>query len=91
MQQEIARRMQDTDRRLQETDQLIKRQARAADRRMDKLDELFNGQAYQESDVRAERLGLFVIRATGSSASITDREEFTPRTFGHRSTAPSRQ
>ena len=47
--------------------------------------------AYQESDVRAERLGLFVIRATGSSASITNREEFTPRTFGHRSTAPSRQ
>ena len=31
---------------------------------------------YQESDVRAERLGLFVIRATGSSASITNREEF---------------
>ena len=47
--------------------------------------------AYQESDVRAERLGLFVIRATGSSASITNREEFTPRTFGHRSTAPSRR
>ncbi|MCY4482979.1 MAG: hypothetical protein OXC12_08900 [Spirochaetaceae bacterium] len=47
--------------------------------------------AYQESDVRAERLGLFVIRATGSSASITNREEFTPRTFGPRSTAPSRQ
>ena len=42
--------------------------------------------AYQESDVRAERLGLFVIRATGSSASITNREEFTPRTFGHRIT-----
>ena len=36
MQQETARRMQ-------ETDQLIKRQARAADRRMDKLDELFTG------------------------------------------------
>ena len=47
--------------------------------------------AYQESDVRAERLGLFVIRATGSSASITNREEFTPRTFGPRSTAPSRR
>ena len=46
--------------------------------------------AYQESDVRAERLGLFVIRATGSSASITNRDGFTPRTFGHRSTAPSR-
>ena len=46
--------------------------------------------AYQESAVRAERLGLFVIRATGSSASITNREGFTPRTFGHRSTAPRR-
>ncbi len=44
--------------------------------------------AYQESDVRAERLGLFVIRATGSSASITNREGFTPRTFGHPSRAP---
>ena len=47
--------------------------------------------AYQESDVRAERLGLFVIRATGSSASITNRHEFTPRAFGHRSTAPGRR
>ena len=47
--------------------------------------------AYQESDVRAERLGLFVIRATGSSASITNRDGFTPRTFGHRSVAPSRR
>jgi len=46
--------------------------------------------AYQESDVRAERLGLFVIRATGSSASITNRQEFTPRTFGPRNTAPGR-
>ena len=31
------------------------------------------------------------IRATGSSASITNRKEFTPRTFGPRSTAPSRR
>ncbi len=46
--------------------------------------------AHQQSDVRAERLGLFVIRATGSSASITNREGFTPRTFGHRSPAPGR-
>ena len=46
--------------------------------------------AYQESDVRAERLGLFVIRATGSSASITNRAGFTPRTFGQRSPAPGR-
>ena len=46
--------------------------------------------AYQESEVRAERLGLFVIRATGSSASITNRAGFTPRAFGHRSPAPSR-
>ena len=46
--------------------------------------------AYQESDVRAERLGLFVIRATGSSASITNRPGFTPRAFGHRSPAAGR-
>ena len=46
--------------------------------------------AYQESDVRAERLGLFVIRATGSSASITNRAGFTPRTFGQRSPALGR-
>ena len=47
--------------------------------------------AYQESDVRAERLGLFVIRATGSSASITNRHEFAPRAFGHCSTVPGRR
>ena len=47
--------------------------------------------AHQQSDVRAERLGLFVIRATGSSASITNQEGFTPRTFGHPSAAPSRR
>ena len=47
--------------------------------------------AHLRSDLRAQRLGLFVIRATGSSASITNREQFTPRTFGPRSTAPSRQ
>ena len=29
----------------------------------------------------AERQGLFVIRATGSSASITNGDGFTPRTF----------
>ena len=33
------------------------------------------------SDVYAERQGLFVIRATGSSASITNGDRFTPRTF----------
>ena len=33
------------------------------------------------SDVYAERQGLFVIRAAGSSASITNRDSFTPRTF----------
>ena len=185
--QEIWEILREVSAAQQETDQLLKRQARAAERRMDKLDELFNGQwgklieslvegdlvgllqqrgiavqhtvtnprqnygerrwefdivavdgeavavvevkttlrvpevdrfirrlhefpelmseyasrriygavaylkAYQESDVRAERLGLFVIRATGSSASITNRKEFTPRTFGPRSTAPSRR
>ena len=31
--------------------------------------------------VHAERQGLFVIRATGSSASIVNDEEFVPRVF----------
>ncbi len=38
--------------------------------------------ADESSDVFAERQGLFVIRATGSSASITNGDGFTPRTFG---------
>ena len=183
--QEIWEILREVSAAQQETDQLLKRQARAAELRMDKLDELFNGQwgklieslvegdlvglfqqrgiavqhtvtnrrqnygerrwdfdivavdgeavavvevkttlrvpevdrfirrlhefpelmreyasrriygavaylkAYQESDVRAERLGLFVTRAIGSSASITNRKEFTPRTFAPRRTAPS--
>ena len=40
--------------------------------------------AAESSDKYAEGQGLFVIRATGSSASITNREEFRPRTFGGR-------
>ena len=47
---------------------------------------LYGGVAYLRadgsSDVYAERQGLFVIRATGSSASITNGDRFTPRTFG---------
>lgn len=35
-----------------------------------------------EAHVHAERQGLFVIRATGSSASIRNAPDFTPRTFG---------
>ena len=38
--------------------------------------------ADEAADTYAERQGLFVIRATGSSASITNREDFRPRTFG---------
>ena len=38
-------------------------------------------QADASSDVYAEKRGLFVIRATGSSASITNAADFTPRTF----------
>ncbi|MDE0025664.1 MAG: hypothetical protein OXP69_14735 [Spirochaetaceae bacterium] len=34
--------------------------------------------------VHAGRQGLYVIRATGSSASITNADGFTPRTFGRR-------
>ena len=37
--------------------------------------------ADEKSDSYAEKRGLFVIRATGSSASITNREGFTPRVF----------
>ena len=38
--------------------------------------------ADEKADVYAERQGLYVIRATGSSASITNREDFRPRKFG---------
>ena len=40
--------------------------------------------ADESSDKYAEGQGLFVIRATGSSASITNREDFRPRRFGGR-------
>ncbi len=40
--------------------------------------------ADESSDKYAEGQGLFVIRATGSSASVTNREDFRPRTFGSR-------
>ncbi len=39
-------------------------------------------QADESADAYAERQGLFVIRATGSSTSITNHEEFRPRMFG---------
>ena len=38
--------------------------------------------ADEAADTYADRQGVFVIRATGSSASITNREDFRPRTFG---------
>ena len=38
--------------------------------------------ADEAADVYAERQGLYVIRATGSSASISNQEGFKPRTFG---------
>ena len=41
-------------------------------------------QAQEWSDRYAERRGLYVIRATGSSASITNRDDFTPHVFGQR-------
>ncbi len=34
-----------------------------------------------EADIYAERQGLFIIRATGSSASIVNREGFKPQVF----------
>ena len=38
--------------------------------------------ADEAADVYAERQGLYLIRATGSSASITNQEDFKPRRFG---------
>ena len=38
--------------------------------------------ADEASDQYAERQGLYVIRATGSSASITNADTFRPRAFG---------
>ena len=47
--------------------------------------------AYLKTDgsvaVHAGRQGLYVIRATGSSASITNAEGFAPRAFGRRRSA----
>lgn len=47
-------------------------------------------QAEDSADACAERQGLFVIRATGGSTSITNHEKFRPRTFGRgvRSSGP---
>ncbi len=39
-------------------------------------------QADESADAYAECQRLFVIRATGSSTSITNHEDFRPRTFG---------
>ena len=46
--------------------------------------------ADESSDTYAERQGLYVIRATGSSASITNPEDFKPRRFGRRNPTPTR-
>ena len=40
--------------------------------------------ADESSAAYAERQGLYVIRATGSSASIVNRDDFRPRRFGRR-------
>ena len=39
-------------------------------------------QTEQDSELYAERQGLYVIRATGNSASIINTEDFRPRVFG---------
>ena len=53
----------------------------------------YGATAYLKADegsaVYAEKQGLFVIRATGSSASIANRQDFRPRAFGGRSPAPA--
>ncbi|MCY3751381.1 MAG: DUF3782 domain-containing protein, partial [Gammaproteobacteria bacterium] len=38
-------------------------------------------QVVQSAEIYAERQGLFVIRATGDSASIINRDGFLPKTF----------
>ena len=52
---------------------------------------IYGALAYLKTDgsvtVHAGRQGLYVIRATGSSASITNAEGFAPRAFGPRSPA----
>ena len=47
--------------------------------------------ADESSDAYAEGQALYVIRATGSSASITNRDNFRPRTFGSQTLAASRE
>ena len=44
--------------------------------------------SHESVNVHAGRQGLFVIRATGSSASITNDAGFTPRAFGRRTSVP---
>ena len=44
--------------------------------------------SHESVNVHAGRQGLFVIRATGSSASITNDAGFTPRAFGRRTPVP---
>ena len=56
--------------------------------------QIYGAVAYLKADeaatIYAERQGLFVIRATGSSASITNPPDFNPRRFGRRNPTPSR-
>jgi len=53
---------------------------------------IYGAVAYLRADgsvtAHAGRQGLYVIRATGSSASIVNAAGFTPRTFGRRTPAP---
>ena len=44
--------------------------------------------SHESVNVHAGRQGLFVIRATGSSATITNDAGFTPRAFGRRTPVP---
>ena len=71
---EVSAVQQETARRMQETDQLIKRQARAADRRMDKLDELFNGQWGKliEALVEGDLVGLLQQRGIAVHHTVTN-------------------
>ena len=80
-----ARKVDDVDYFVQRLQDFAELMPEFADRR------IYGAVAYLKTDgsvtVHAGRQGLYVIRATGRSASITNAEGFAPRAFGPRSPA----
>ena len=83
--------MQETDRRMQETDQLLGRQARAADQRMDKLEELFNGQwgKLMESLAEGDLAGRLRQRGIAVQHTVTNRGRTTVSGAGSSTSWPT--